>query len=97
MNTIDKSPTDPAIVKILDGSMDAMVECLGNLRDRWADEGEFENIADYMKVIGEKLKLLVLDADDIKTGKWSVSFKLPNSRWYSYYLKGSTGGWKRIK
>ena len=95
--TIDKSPSDPAIVKTLNEYTDAMIDCLTNLRSRWADEKEFENIADYMKIITEKLKLLILDADDAKASKWSVSFKLPNNRWYSYYLKGNTGGWKRIK
>lgn len=95
--TIDKSPTDQATRKILDDNVDAMIDCLANLQSRWADEKEFENIADYMKVIVEKLKQQITDADDVKAGKWSVSFKLPNNRWYSYYLKRNTGGWKRIK
>ncbi len=95
--TIDKSPTDPAIVKVIDGYTDAMVECLVNLRSRWADEGQYEDIADYMKVISEKLKLFIPDADDVVAGKWLVTFRLPNNRWYSYFLKGNTGGWKRIK
>jgi hypothetical protein len=95
--TIDRSPTDPTIVKTIDSYTDAMVECLVNLRSRWADEKGCEDINDYMKVITEKLKLFITDADDVVAGKWLVTFRLPNNRWYSYYLKGSTGGWKRIK
>ena len=97
MTTIDKSPTDPAIVKVLDKHVDAMVDYLANLRSRWVDEKEFEDIADYMKAIVDRLKLLIPDADVIKAEKWLVSFRLPNNRSYSYFTKGNTGGWKRIK
>lgn len=95
--TIDRSPTDPATVGMIEKCLEEMLECLLRLRDRWTDEKGYENIEDYFKVICEKTKAVLPTADDIKASKWMVTFKLPNNRWYAYYLKGGNGGWKRVK
>jgi hypothetical protein len=94
---VDKSPSSPEVVATINKHLDAMVDYLSYLRSRWNDERGCEDFSDYVKVLCDKLKSHIPEADDIKATKWLVSFRLPNNRWYSYYLKGSSGGWKRIK
>jgi len=49
-----------------------------------------------MSAINVFTQTTIPNVTEVKASKWSVSFKMPNNRTYSYYLKGNNGGLKEI-
>lgn len=84
-------------IRRLDMAIQLMVDMLGNLRARWADESQYESVSEYLEVITKTLKEHFPEAENVRSLRWRVSFKLPCFRYrHEFYIVGSRGGWKAM-
>jgi hypothetical protein len=89
--------SNSSINDILNSNADKIINFIGNVKDRWQDEKEHEDIANYMSAINVFVQTTIPHVTEVKASKWAVSFKMPNNRTYSYFLKGNSGGLMEVK
>jgi hypothetical protein len=97
MNVLNR--TAPAITKAINVYFDQHIEYLVSLSDRWQDESEYEDFADYAAAIKKTLPpRFVVEA--FTKRPFGFKFRIANDEnnaLFSLFIKSSAIGWNRLQ
>lgn len=95
MATAARTPTTPENTARINAMHAALQRTVENLASRWADESQYEDIADYKAAIEKALPagFAVTKMTKRPFGFW---FKIGTEAEYAVYCSACEYGWKRV-
>jgi hypothetical protein len=90
-----RTPSTPAEIDLINRTFDSLATLLGNLSARWADEHEYENLADYQARIAKDLPASISIVSMTKR-PFGFKFTMGTNAVYHMFYGSRQAGWKRI-
>jgi len=90
-----RTPTSPANLAKINKMYEVLQDTMLNLAGRWQDEGKYENIEDYRKVI-EKSLPAGFSITKMTKRPFGFQFKIGTEAEYAIIVSGRKYEWKRV-